>query len=187
MGGEGPSAEPSEAEVERARAEARAAQERLAALEGRAGPGAASAPDGGAAADAEATGATDPLGSAPTAESGPGETGSSTRVGLGALAVVGAVLVLALWRAGTFDYALVDWGLNAKDCARNDFGAVYCGDELARQQSRALEENARRYELEAKEFERQSKAWRACGRSVGYEDSEAVCGPAPEPPALGGP
>jgi hypothetical protein len=34
------------------------------------------------------------------------------------------------WNAGTFDHVLVNVGLNAKPCARNGFGAVFCGKEL---------------------------------------------------------
>ncbi len=47
--------------------------------------------------------------------------------------VVVAILVIAvvaLWGRGTFDHALVNVGLNAKSCARNGFGATFCGQEL---------------------------------------------------------
>jgi hypothetical protein len=46
--------------------------------------------------------------------------------------LVGAIVVVVfgLWRAGTFDHALYSAGLNAHDCGRNGFGAVFCGDEL---------------------------------------------------------
>ena len=81
----------------------------------------------------------------------------------------------------------MDWGLNAKDCARNDFGAVYCGEELARERNQTSEEASRRYEQDAEEFGRESDAWRSCVRSAGYQGAEAVCGPAPEPPSLGSP
>jgi hypothetical protein len=46
-----------------------------------------------------------------------------------------AILVL-LWRAGTFDHALVNVGLNAKECARNGFGATFCGKELTEYRER---------------------------------------------------
>jgi len=51
------------------------------------------------------------------------------------IVLVLAVLVVA-WRAGTFDHALVNVGLNAKPCARNGFGATFCGQELAEAQER---------------------------------------------------
>lgn len=48
-----------------------------------------------------------------------------------------AILVLiALWRGGTFDHALYPIGLNAKECARNGFGAVFCGEELTEYRTR---------------------------------------------------
>jgi hypothetical protein len=45
------------------------------------------------------------------------------------MAVAIAVLFVA-WRGGRFDRALVNVGLNAKECARNGFGATFCGREL---------------------------------------------------------
>lgn len=48
------------------------------------------------------------------------------RIGVTVLVVV----LLVLWRLGTFDHLLVDVGLNAKECAHNGFGATYCGKEL---------------------------------------------------------
>lgn len=50
-----------------------------------------------------------------------------------ALAIV-AVLIIA-WQAGTFDHILVNVGLNAEPCARNGFGAVFCGKELEERQA----------------------------------------------------
>lgn len=50
-----------------------------------------------------------------------------------ALIVVALVVLLglvALWSVGTFDHALVNIGLNAQRCARNGFGATFCGKEL---------------------------------------------------------
>jgi len=53
------------------------------------------------------------------------------------LLIVVAVLVLvAAWRAGSFDHALVNVGLNAKPCARNGFGATFCGTELEEYRAR---------------------------------------------------
>lgn len=43
---------------------------------------------------------------------------------------VGLVVVFLLWQSGMFDHALVNVGLNYHDCARNGFGAVFCGDDL---------------------------------------------------------
>ncbi len=42
------------------------------------------------------------------------------------------VVISLLWVWGTFDYALVNWGLNAKPCGRNGFGATFCGGDLER-------------------------------------------------------
>lgn len=39
-------------------------------------------------------------------------------------------VLLGMWQHGMFDHALVNVGLNAKDCATNGFGARFCGDEL---------------------------------------------------------
>ena len=178
-----------ESELEAARVEARAAQERLAALEERS--------DGGSA-DAVGPGESTPTsrdpdqraragGASSAWEGEPAPTGAPGRRWLATGAIFVTLFVLALWHVGTFDHGLVDWGLNAKDCARNDFGAVYCGEELSREQSRTNEQNVRRYEQDAKEFGRESNAWRSCARSVGYQGTEAVCGPAPEPPSLGSP
>lgn len=55
-----------------------------------------------------------------------------------AVAVV-VLALLALWRAGTFDQALVRVGLNAQECARNAFGATFCGDELRDYRRRVVE------------------------------------------------
>jgi Skp family chaperone for outer membrane proteins len=44
--------------------------------------------------------------------------------------VLAAILIIALWARGTFDHALVNIGLNAHRCARNGFGATFCGQEL---------------------------------------------------------
>lgn len=41
-------------------------------------------------------------------------------------------LAVGAWGAGTFDHALAPLGLNAQDCARNGFGATFCGDALDR-------------------------------------------------------
>src|ERR1700722_17206571 len=46
------------------------------------------------------------------------------------LLVVAVLVLFAMWRAGTFDHALVNVGLNAKSCARNGFGATFWGSEL---------------------------------------------------------
>lgn len=39
------------------------------------------------------------------------------------------VAVLALWVGGTFDRLLAPVHLNFNDCARNAYGATFCGDE----------------------------------------------------------
>lgn len=45
-------------------------------------------------------------------------------------------LVFTGWTQGTFDHALVNVGLNYNDCARNGFGATFCGDELTEYKQR---------------------------------------------------
>jgi hypothetical protein len=54
-------------------------------------------------------------------------------VGWPGRAVIAAVLVIgagALWNHGTFDDVLYHVHLNAKTCAKNAFGATFCGDDL---------------------------------------------------------
>lgn len=48
------------------------------------------------------------------------------------IAVTALVLVLLIggYVSGTFDHVLYNVGLNYKECARNGFGATFCGDEL---------------------------------------------------------
>ena len=60
--------------------------------------------------------------------------------------VVAVVLVALLWHQGTFDYALLNVGLNAKPCGRNGFGATLCGEDLERYNREAAEpaQHARR-------------------------------------------
>lgn len=50
--------------------------------------------------------------------------------------VVAVIAVIGLWQAGAFDHALVNVGLNAKECARNGFGATFCGQELTEYRER---------------------------------------------------
>jgi Skp family chaperone for outer membrane proteins len=52
------------------------------------------------------------------------------------LIVVAVLALFAVWRAGTLDHALVNIGLNAKSCARNGFGATFCGSELEEYRAR---------------------------------------------------
>jgi hypothetical protein len=73
-----------------------------------------------------------------------------------ALAAGLVVLLLVGWRAGTFDHVLVNVGLNAKPCARNGFGAVFCGKELTEYRERIA--NGEKQGKEASEkIERESK------------------------------
>lgn len=46
--------------------------------------------------------------------------------------LIGAVVgvVLFLYATGRLDHALYPVGLNLHECARNGYGAVFCGDEL---------------------------------------------------------
>jgi hypothetical protein len=50
--------------------------------------------------------------------------------------VVVALFLVSAWAKGTFDYALVNVGLNAKPCAKNGFGATFGGDDLTQYQQR---------------------------------------------------
>ena len=45
--------------------------------------------------------------------------------------VIAILLVLGAWTQGTFDHLLVNVGLQYNDCARNGFGATFCGDDRA--------------------------------------------------------
>ena len=75
-----------------------------------------------------------------------------------------ALLVLfTAWRAGTFDHVLYNVGLNAKECARNGFGAVFCGQELTEYRERVArgkeEGEAAQHKIEeaSKNAERESQ------------------------------
>jgi hypothetical protein len=59
------------------------------------------------------------------------------RLSFGACLLI--ALLIALWSRGTFDHLLVNVGLNAKECARNGFGATFCGDELDRYRRQIIE------------------------------------------------
>ncbi len=64
------------------------------------------------------------------------------------LIAVALTIIYLAWHAGTFDRVLYDIGLNAKECAPNGFGAVFCGKELDEYRERIsprreTEENAR--------------------------------------------
>lgn len=63
-------------------------------------------------------------------------SGQWTERRIGATVLV--VILLVLWRLGTFDHLLVNVGLNAKECAHNGFGATYCGKELTEYRERLL-------------------------------------------------
>lgn len=52
------------------------------------------------------------------------------------LIALGLLVLFGVWHAGTFDHALVNIGLNAQKCARNGFGATFCGKELDEYQAR---------------------------------------------------
>jgi hypothetical protein len=59
------------------------------------------------------------------------------RVSFGGFLLI--ALLIALWSRGTFDHTLVNVGLNAKECARNGFGATFCGDELDRYRRQVID------------------------------------------------
>lgn len=87
------------------------------------------------------------------------------------IAIVLVILGLfGAWRGGSFDHVLVNVGLNAKACARNGFGATFCGEELAqyrehqqqaKEKGEAIEHNAQetsdRLQQEAKEGRQRSE------------------------------
>jgi hypothetical protein len=58
------------------------------------------------------------------------------RLGVRLLIVAVVLILVAAWRAGTFDQALYKVGLNAKECARNGLGATFCGQELTEYRDR---------------------------------------------------
>src|ERR1039458_10445870 len=46
------------------------------------------------------------------------------------LIVLAVLALIGLYARGTFDHLLYNVGLNAHECARNGFGATFCGHEL---------------------------------------------------------
>lgn len=98
-----------------------------------------------------------------------------------------AIVLFFGWKAGTFDHALVNVGLNAKPCARNGFGATFCGQELeerqaaqrqAKQESEAAQVKASEAEQNATEklahLERQSQEAANTARVEGEEAQRAI-------------
>jgi hypothetical protein len=65
----------------------------------------------------------------------------------------------AFWYQGTFDHALVNVGLNSKECGRNGFGATLCGKELDEYRSRlgTVEREATRASEAAEEEARRAR------------------------------
>ena len=47
------------------------------------------------------------------------------RIGVGLVILLGS-----LWISGGLDHTLYPLGMNKNECARNAFGAVFCGEEL---------------------------------------------------------
>jgi hypothetical protein len=75
------------------------------------------------------------------------------------LIVIAALVLIAAWRAGSYDHVLVNVGLNAKPCARNGFGATFCGSELEeyRAHVRRAREAGEAAESKIGQFQRQSE------------------------------
>lgn len=95
--------------------------------------------------------------------------GSSSRRGW----VIAVVIILAIvgWRAGTFDKALVNVGLNAKPCATNGFGATFCGDDLDAYRDQVVEPLQRAQdELDDAAIEAQRQYNDAADDQAAYED-----------------
>ncbi len=89
------------------------------------------------------------------------------------LIILALVFVFAGWRAGTFDHLLFNVGLNAKPCARNGFGAVFCGKELEERQ--AQQETAQREGKEAGEkLEREGREAEAKAQEEEHSSQEAI-------------
>lgn len=99
------------------------------------------------------------------------------------IVLVFVVLFLA-WRAGTFDHVLVNVGLNAKPCARNGFGATFCGKELeervaaqeqAKQEGEAAEHKVQEAAEEAKrEASEQEAKLKREGQEAQARSEEAI-------------
>jgi hypothetical protein len=55
--------------------------------------------------------------------------------------IVGGVVValLILYFTGRLDHALYPVGLNLNECAKNGYGAVYCGDELTEYRNKVVQ------------------------------------------------
>jgi hypothetical protein len=81
------------------------------------------------------------------------------------LIVLIVFVLFAGWRAGTFDHALVNVGLNAKPCARNGLGATFCGQELTEYRERLAhskeegEAASRKIEEAASKAQRESQQY----------------------------
>jgi hypothetical protein len=71
------------------------------------------------------------------------------------LTVAGVVILglLAMWTSGNLDRPLSAVGLNYNDCARNAFGATFCGEELEEQR-----EQQRQDELEQRRLAEEASA-----------------------------
>jgi FlaG/FlaF family flagellin (archaellin) len=81
------------------------------------------------------------------------------RLVLVAITVV-LVALFAAWHAGTFDHVLYNVGLNAKPCARNGYGAVFCGAELEEYNHRVegVRHNLEVTQQEVRQHQREAEA-----------------------------
>lgn len=52
------------------------------------------------------------------------------------IVIVVVAVVAAMYFSGRLDYALYNVGLNFHQCARNGFGATFCGSDLTAYQQR---------------------------------------------------
>ncbi|HWF31179.1 MAG TPA: hypothetical protein VG188_01335 [Solirubrobacteraceae bacterium] len=65
------------------------------------------------------------------------------------LTVIVLIVFVGGYLSGTFDHVLYNVGLNYKECARNGFGATFCGSELDQYRERIQSVQTRLGETES--------------------------------------
>jgi hypothetical protein len=104
---------------------------------------------------------------------------TSLRIGIAFAVVIALAVVFTAWRGGTFDRALVNVGLNAKECARNDFGATFCGRELTeyRARQRHASQEAAKGKQEAEAARKKEREEGKADQHKREEESAPLLGP----------